>query len=418
LLNVAYSAGLMSVMLVLATFAVFAGLGWGEQFSSTTFSVTLAATVFAFGLSFLGIWEIPVPGFGGTAGGEGYGGAFSKGVLSTLLATPCSGPFLGSALAWAIAQPAYLTYAVFALVGLGMASPYLLVGLFPRLVRCLPRPGNWMVTFKQMMGFVLLATVVYLLSFISAPSVVPTVLVLLGVGFGCWWVGRGLLPESRGRRLRAWGVAAASVAGTVWLSFGWLEGVMTKRFERTVERRLLATTDPSGHAAVFSRHDPNGIAWESFTKLRLEELVNGGKTVFVDFTADWCLTCKANEAAAIERPEVARLIRENGVVALRADKTKPAPEVDETLRRLGNKAASIPFYAIFPGNFTGKPILLDGLLTSPGPIVQAFRRAGPSRGAKPPHLGRTAGPPRVSRPAVPGTRIDPGLLIIDEVVVR
>ena len=92
--------------------------------------------------------------------------------------------------------------------------------------------------------------------------------------------------------------------------------------------------------------------------------------MFVDFTADWCLTCKANEAAAIERPEVARLIRENGVVALRADKTEPAPEVDETLRRLGNKAASIPFYAIFPSNAPGKPILLDGLLTSPEPIVQ------------------------------------------------
>ncbi len=392
LLNVAYSAGLMSVMLVLATLAVFAGLGWGEQFSSTTFSVILAAIVFAFGLSFLGIWEIPAPGYvgraGGPARGEGYGGAFIKGVLSTLLATPCSGPLLGSALAWAIVQPAYLTYVVFAFVALGMASPYLLVGLFPRLVRLLPRPGNWMVTFKQIMGFVLLATVVYLLSFIPAPSVVPTVLVLLGVGFGCWWVGRSPWPESRGRRLRAWGVAAASVAATAWLSFGWLEGVMAERFERAVGRELLGAADPSGRAAVLPRHDVDGIAWEPYSRRRLEELVNGGKTVFVDFTADWCLTCKANEAAAIERPEVARLIRENGVVALRADKTRPAPEVDETLRRLGNKAASIPFYAIFPGNPSRKPILLDGLLASPGPVVKAVRQAGPSRGARIPHVAR------------------------------
>ncbi len=408
LLNVAYSAGLMSVMLVLATFAVFAGLGWGEQFSSTTFSVTLAAIVFAFGLSFLGIWEIPVPGFVGAAGGsassEGYGGAFSKGVLSTLLATPCSGPFLGSALAWAVVQPAYLTYAVFAFVALGMASPYLLVGLFPRLVRLLPRPGNWMVAFKQMMGFVLLATVVYLLSFIPAPSVVPTVLVLLGVGFGCWWVGRDPSLESRGRRLRAWGVAAGSVAATAWLSFGWLDDVMAKRFERALERKLVAAADPTGQAAVFPRYELDGIAWEPFSKHRLEELVNGGKTVFVDFTADWCLTCKANEAAAIERPEVARLIRENGVVALRADKTKPAPEVDETLRRLGNKAASIPFYAIFPSNSAITPILLDGLLTSPEPIVQAVRQAGPSRGAKIPHASRTTEPTRVSRSKMRGDR--------------
>ena len=137
--------------------------------------------------------------------------------------------------------------------------------------------------------------------------------------------------------------------------------------------------DRSGHEVVFPGHDRDSIAWEPFTKHRLEELVNGGKTVFVDFTADWCLTCKANEVAAIERPEVDRLIRENDVVALRADKTKPAPEVDETLHRLGNKVASIPFYAIFPSDSSSTPILLDGLLTSPDPIVNALREAGPSR---------------------------------------
>ncbi len=129
---------------------------------------------------------------------------------------------------------------------------------------------------------------------------------------------------------------------------------------------------------MFPRHDLEGIAWEPFSKHRLEELVNRGKTVFVDFTANRCLTCKANEAVAIERPEVARLIRENGVVALQGDKTEPAPEVDETLRRLGNKVASIPFYAIFPSKSSTKPILLDGLFTSPEPIVQAFREAGPT----------------------------------------
>jgi suppressor for copper-sensitivity B len=182
------------------------------------------------------------------------------------------------------------------------------------------------------------------------------------------------------------------------LSFGWLEDVMAQRFDRAVERRLIDVTDSSKPAALFRHRDLDGIAWEPFSKRRLEELVNGGKTVFVDFTADWCLTCKANEAAAIERPEVARLIRENGVVALRADKTKPAPEVDETLRRLGNKAASIPFYAIFPSNSSGQPILLDGLLTSPEPILQGVRRAGPSRDAASP---RAAQPTEQTR--VPGS---------------
>jgi thiol:disulfide interchange protein DsbD len=386
LLNVAYTAGLLSVMLVLASVAVFAGLGWGEQFSSTAFSVTLAALVFAFALSFLGIWEIPVPGFvgaaeAGSAHREGLTGAFSKGVLSTLLATPCSGPFLGAALAWAVAQPAPLTYTVFTFVGLGMASPYLLVGLFPSLVRFLPRPGNWMVTFKQLMGFLLLATVVYLLSFLAVPSVVPTVLLLLGVGLGCWWVGRVSLAEPLGRRLRAWGLATATVAATAWLSFGWLENVMAERFQRSAERLLSARG--AGPGGVAPAAGPvSGIAWEPFSPQRLEALVNDGKTVFVDFTADWCLTCKANDAAAIERPEVVQLLRSNGVVALRADKTGPAPAVDATLRRLGNKAASIPFYAIFPSNSPSRPLLLDGLLTSPAPVVKALQQAGPSHGAR------------------------------------
>ncbi len=409
LLNLAYAAGLLSVMLVLASLAVFAGLGWGEQFSSTTFSVTLAAVVFAFALSFLGIWEIPLPGFVGAADagsskGEGYGGAFSKGVLSTVLATPCSGPFLGSALAWAIAQPALFTFAVFATVGLGMASPYLLVGLFPALVRVLPRPGNWMVTFKQLMGFVLLATAVYLMSFLAVPSVVPTVLLLLGVGLGCWWIGRVSLLDPVGQRVRAWGLALAIVAATAWLSFGWLENVMAERFQHAAERLVSARGDEVASfqnsfasPSSLSGYKPEAqakedvIAWEPFSQKRLEALVNDGKTVFVDFTADWCLTCKANEAAAIERPKVARLIRANGVVALRADKTGPAPEVDETLRRLGNKAASIPFYAIFPSRSPDRPILLDGLFTSSAPIVVALEKAGPSQ----PSSGKTDASARV-----------------------
>jgi thiol:disulfide interchange protein DsbD len=241
-----------------------------------------------------------------------------------------------------------------------------------------------MVTFKQLMGFVLLATVVYLMSFLSVPSVVPTALLLLGVGLGCWWIGRVSLLETLGQRLRAWGIAAAVVAAMALLSFGWLENVMAERFGRAAERLLSAHGDLSGQVATSPDDGHAVIAWEPFSQKRLEALVNDGKTVFVDFTADWCLTCKANEAAAIERPEVTRLLRANGVVALRADKTGPAPEADETLRRLGNKAASIPFYAIFPSNSPSRPLLLDGIFTSPAPIVQALQQAGASSGAKTP----------------------------------
>jgi len=240
LMNFAYTAGLVFVMLVLASLAVFAGMGWGGQFSSTGFTIILAAIVFAFGLSFLGVWEIPLPGFVSTVPGripqEGYAGAFGKGILSTLLATPCSGPFLGTALAWAVTQSAVFTYGVFVTVGLGMASPYLVIGAFPALIRFLPKPGNWMITFKYVMGFVMLATVVYLLSFVAIASVVPTILLLLGIGIAVWFAGQTPFTAARSKKLRAWGIAPLMILASSSVSFGWLEGVMQERFERAAVR--------------------------------------------------------------------------------------------------------------------------------------------------------------------------------------
>lgn len=371
LMNLSYTAGLLSVMLILATLAVFAGLGWGEQFSSAAFTVTLSTIVFGFGLSFLGVWEIPLPGFVGDASGsvkqEGYGGAFSKGILSTLLATPCSGPFLGAALAWAVTQPTYLTYAVFVAVGLGMASPYLVVGLFPGAIRFLPKPGNWMVAFKQVMGFIMLGTVVYLMSFMPVAAVVPTVLLLLGVGLALWYAGRTPIYAASRDQIRAWSTATVMVVATALISFGWLQDVMQARFERAAER-LLATTKVT-LARTHTGEDK--INWQPYSAALLEELVRAGTPVFVDFTADWCLTCKSNEAAAIETPEFAEALKAGKLVALRADKTEPNEEADALLRKLGNAAASIPFYAFFGADKPNDPLLLDGVYSSAEPFVAA-----------------------------------------------
>ena len=381
--NVAYTAGLLTVMLVLATLATFAGLGWGEQFSSTAFTVTLAAMVFAFGLSFLGVWEIPLPGFVGEAGGranrEGYVGAFSKGVLSTLLATPCSGPFLGAALAWAIVQPTYLTYSVFASVGFGMASPFLLVGLFPSTVRFLPRPGNWMIVFKQIMGFVMLATVVYLLSFMANSSVVPTIFLLLGIGFALWIAGQTPVYAERVQLVKTWSLAAAVIFCASIVSFGWLRPVMQSRFERSAERWVSSLNQDVSFAA--SAQNQDAITWEPYSPSRLEETIRNGHPVFIDFTADWCLTCKSNEAAAINQPEFAEALRQGNVVALRADKTDANAQVDVLLQKLGNTAASIPFYAFFSADRPYEPELLDGLFTSSVPFVAAAKRSARTRTA-------------------------------------
>ncbi len=385
MLNLWYSLGLISVFLVLATLAAFLGMGWGQQFSSVTFNIVLAAVVFVFGLSFLGVWEIPIPGFVGAGAAndlaqrEGAAGAFSKGVLTTVLATPCSGPLLGSALTWAVTQSPLLTYLVFAFVGLGMASPYLVVGAFPKLIAFLPKPGEWMNTFKHVMGFVLLATVAYLLSFMSIPYVVPTVTFMIGLGAACWWIGRLSITASQTQKTTNWIQAIAVTSLVGYISFGWLPGIMNERFERAVDRAIVSRNVSLNLAVTPEKRDSNELPWQPYSNALLTQYTAAGKTVFVDFTADWCLTCKANEAAAINKEATKQLVEANDVITLRADKTQPAPEVDELLQRLGNKAGSIPFYAVFPAGNPNKPILLDGMFTSPQPILDALEKAGPSR---------------------------------------
>lgn len=380
LTNVFYSTGLISVMIVLASLAVFACLGWGQQFSHLGFSVTLIGLVFAFSLSLLGVWELPSIGLSRTkTESNGYASAFGNGVLSTVLATPCSGPFLGAALAWAVAQPAYWTYTIFVAIGFGMASPFLLIGMFPKLVRFLPKPGAWMIVFKQVTGFVMLVSVVYLISTLPTSAVIPTLLLILGVGIALWLTSFVPVYDSLLRRMRVWSVASLIVAVVAVVSFGWLKGVTDQRFERDAIR-LLSTRgygDSLQQVKTLSAslNQQRSIVWENFSKERLEELLQAGKPVFLDFTADWCLTCKSNELLAIETEDVANALMAGNVVAMKADKTVPNPNADQLLRKLGNSSASIPYYAVFPAGQPSKPIVMDGLYSSPDVFVKNIQSA-------------------------------------------
>jgi thiol:disulfide interchange protein len=201
-LNLSYSVGLISVFLMLAGLAAFLNFGWGDQFQNIHFKITMTAVVFVMALSFLGVWELPIPGFAtsGKAGElqnqHGIIGAFFKGMFTTVLATPCSGPFLGAVFPFALKQQPAVIFLIFGCIGLGMASPYLMIGIFPRLIRFLPKPGEWMETFERVMGFVLLATVVYLFSTFGKEQMglfVPTLALLIALWFGCWMIGQ--VPE-------------------------------------------------------------------------------------------------------------------------------------------------------------------------------------------------------------------------------
>lgn len=376
-LNVAYSLGILFVFLILATLARGLGWGWGQQFSSDGFSIGLATVVFVMALSFLGVWEVPIPGFAASHGAqklteqEGYSGAFFKGVLATLLATPCSAPGITPALAWCVNKPFLLVYLVFSCMALGMALPYLVLGFRPELLRFLPRPGAWMETFKQLMGFVLMGTVVFLLTAVSLENILPTVALLFACWAGCWWIGRLPFTADRAARLRAWGVAATVVVLVGGYAFAdyrqvgdmtlWgLRGMMSHRLATLASQQTGTPTKRVGFE----------LPWEPFSSQRLEELAQGNQTVMVDFTADWCATCKTLELGVLNTRPIYEAVERLGVATLRAD--YDLPEVKELADRLGRQ--SIPILAIFPRGRADQPILLPTAYTR-SQLLEALEQA-------------------------------------------
>ncbi len=359
-MNLAYSAGLMAVFMLLACLAAFAGYGWGELNTHASYRIGMVVFVFAMALSFLGVWEIPLPGFAGGRGAndlqqkEGYSGAFFKGAFTTILATPCSGPFLGPVFGFLISQPPAITFLMFAAIGLGMASPYLLIGAFPSLIKVLPKPGMWMETFKQLMGFVLMGTAVYFLFWVVSPGNQKAVAVtLVAVSLACWWIGRMPITAPTSKRMTAWlgGWGMAALVG--WAAFG-----------------QLATTQAGPQAHDGYEH---GLAWVPFSESSLEGAKSDGKTVLVDFTANWCPTCQTNSLFAINTERVKEVVDSNGVVPILADWSNPNEEIKRTLESLGSR--SIPFLAIFPADRPNQPILLPDVITE-SQLLTALAEAG------------------------------------------
>ncbi|MDA0284906.1 MAG: thioredoxin family protein, partial [Planctomycetota bacterium] len=316
LLNATYSLGVISVFMLLATLAAFAGTSWGGQFQSVEFLVAMSALVFVMGLSLLGVFEIPIPGFvGSSAGGrqEGLGGAFMTGIFATVLATPCSGPFLGPTLGWSIQQPPGVIYMIWGMMGLGMASPYLLFGMFPGAIRFLPKPGNWMIRFKQIAGFIMLGTTVFLLSILDEAYLIPTLVMLLGVGIGVWMIGNLYDLSSPPAMRRKVKILALCLSGAI-CGYGY----------------QLASADEKLH-------------WEPFTSGAVAAALKDGRPVMVDFTADWCLTCKVVEKTTLNTDSTRSVVDAHRFVTLKADWTDGSDEIRNLLNRLGGD--SIPTLA-------------------------------------------------------------------------
>jgi thiol:disulfide interchange protein len=379
MLNLVYSLGIISVFAVLAALLTVFQLGWGEQSSYAGFNIPMTAIIFVMALSFLGVWEIPIPGFVGGSSAtalarrEGWTGTFTKGVLTTLLATPCSGPGLGTALAWCAGKPTPMVYAVFISMGLGMASPYLLIGAFPNLVRFLPKPGAWMETFKQLMGFVLLATVVFMLSVLRPTYVVPTIALLFGLWFACWWIGRMPFTATGAEKAKGWAQAIAVAAAVYVVAFvgweGWtpksisfvgLHDFMEYKQDRRIEQ-LIAQRGDSTLEIKRVTDATAEIPWNPFTPAIFSSLVEQKQPVLVDFTADWCGTCKTLEKLVLNTDEVRAAMKQGNVVPVQADMTEPFPAANEALAEL--KANGIPVVAIYPPGSTTPSTVFRGMFT-------------------------------------------------------
>ena len=261
-LNFVFVLGMLSVFMTFAALAVMFNFGWGEAYTNLTFKVIMISIVFAFGLSFFGVWEIPMPGLvesdaaNDLANKEGYTGQFFKGILTTLLATPCSGPMLIPAVVWAMAQPASMTITVFLFLGLGMAVPYLVIGAFPKLAGFLPKPGPWMETFKQIMGFVMIATAIFLINGVGAKYNASVLTLMLSIAVACWWIGRTELFEPLGKQLKAWTGGLAMIAVGYLIAFA----VLLPWYE---------------------------LEYKPYSDVAVAKSLAEGKTVLVDFTADW-----------------------------------------------------------------------------------------------------------------------------------
>jgi thiol:disulfide interchange protein DsbD len=347
-----FSAGMLSVFLLLASLAAFAGFSWGQQFQKPGMLAAIIAFIVVFGLGLLDVYMIAIPArvvalpsaIAGMQKRNGIGiilAEFLKGVFTTLLATPCSGPFLGATLAWTLRQPPAVIYLVFCSLGLGMATPYVLLSTLTPLQRLIPRPGPWMEDFKHGLGFILFAFALYLMRGLPPEMIVPTISFCLVAAFAAAVYGRFVSFGAPLARKAAFAAVALLLAG-----FGWFFSF------RGVEKIVVLPEQ--------SQPAPQPPQWQDFDPQLLTSAHMDGRNVLVDFTARWCWNCQYNKLMVLNSKEVENLLQRKDVLLLKADFTNENPVAESLLRHLGSR--SIPFTAIFAGDDPYRPLVIRDIL--------------------------------------------------------
>ncbi len=336
---------IVAVLLVLR--AGGSHLGWGFQFQSPGFIAAMAALLFFLGLSLAGQFELGLSltsAGGNLAQHEGYVGSFFTGVLATVVATPCTGPFMGAAIGYAFAQPAYVTLGIFTALALGLALPYLLLTLHPAWTSLLPKPGAWMEYLKVATAVPIFATVIWLVWLFTLVAGTNALISLLAcfvlLAMAGWVLGRW--PAKTAGSVAALVMAVAGLALPV-----------------TAARRT--------HVEAKSTEETHGD-WQPYSPAAFAAATSAGKPVFVDFTAQWCLSCQVNERVALTRADVKAAFAREGVVLFKADWTTQDPEITSALAVLGR--SGVPVYALYAPNQTQARLLPEVL--TPGIVLSAL----------------------------------------------
>ena len=376
LLGSVYGLGVISSFLVLAALAIAVQQAggtatWGMALQNQVFRVLLTVLMTLVALNLFGLFEVTLAGRAmsaadAAASKEGVPGAFFNGVLATILATPCTAPFLTVALAFAFTQPPVVTLAVFTAAGLGLAAPFVLLSWNPAWLKVLPKPGAWMEKFKIAMGFPMLATAVWLFWF-TAPRYGKSGVLWLGLFLVVLAAATWVFGEFFQRSLKRRGIALTAVALLLALGyFGILEGQLSWR--NGVVR------DP-GSASL--KEGPDGIDWQPWSPEALAKARAEGRPVLVDFTADNCLNCQVNKKTSLEIPGTRAKLKEIGAVALLGDFSDQDPRIAAELRKFGRPG--VPLVLVYPKDPDAPPEVLPEILT-PDRVRAALDRAAAKDG--------------------------------------
>ena len=325
-----FAAGVVLWFALLAVLSGLTGMLWGQLFQSAEVIFFMLLIVFCMSLSMFDVFHLPVLDLQPHQGGSPRMQAFSTGMFTTLLATPCSGPLLGGVLAWGMTKPLPVLMTVFGATGLGMALPYMAIACFPGLVRFVPRPGAWLSVLEHVLGLMLMGTAIYLFSLLPADLHVKTLITLLIAATSAWIWGRwGSLRGSITRRMFLGSFAVGAIA----LSTFW----------------------------AFLPAQQDSVPWVSFSEKEFRSAL-GKEAMIVEFTADWCPTCKVLERTTLAAPNLLPILDQYSVKAVKVDMTQKNDDHDELLKALGS--ASIPLLAVFPnGERASQPVILRDIYT-------------------------------------------------------